>query len=587
MKRIFTFVAALLTTTVMMAQGWPNDYTGVMLQGFSWDSYSESNWVRMEQNADELSQYFNVIWVPNSAYAGSTSMNMGYHPVYWFDHRSAFGTEAELRSMINTFKGKNVGIIEDVVVNHRNGKSGWVDFPAETDKGVTYQITLADICNDDECATNGYKPTGAADTGVKWDGARDLDHTSANVQANVKAYLDFLKNDLGYAGFRYDLVKGYSANYVGQYNAAAQPVFSVGECWDGYAVITNWINGTKVGGVIQSAAFDFPMKYNMNSAFDSGTWSSLNNSSLAQNRDYCRYAVTFVDNHDTYKDGGAVKSRVEAANAYMLTMPGTPCVFLRHWVQMKTAIKRMIFVRKAAGISNVSTITEQSAQTNGYVLKVKGHNSSVLLLLGATEGVSTNGYKLAVEGDGYSIYVEQGLDITGLDNIKEEGGSFVPPAFCTPEEGKLYVFFEAPVNWSSTNIRCWCWNGSTNFTGGTWPGTSCTLVGTATNGNKVWKWTGSAVPDVMPTGIIFSSGGSPQTTDMSFINGGYYDIDGLKGDVITDVDGVTASDAEATRPVTVYTVDGRVIRKAPADEALKGLRPGLYVAGKKKVAVYE
>lgn len=36
---------------------------------------------------------------------------------------------------------------------------------------------------------------------------RDLDHSSENVQTIVKAYLDMLLNDFGYAGFRYDMVK--------------------------------------------------------------------------------------------------------------------------------------------------------------------------------------------------------------------------------------------------------------------------------------------------------------------------------------------------------------------------------------------
>ena len=32
---------------------------------------------------------------------------------------------------------------------------------------------------------------------------RDLDHNSTNVQTIVKAYLDMLLNDFGYAGFRH------------------------------------------------------------------------------------------------------------------------------------------------------------------------------------------------------------------------------------------------------------------------------------------------------------------------------------------------------------------------------------------------
>ena len=37
---------------------------------------------------------------------------------------------------------------------------------------------------------------------------------------------------------------------------------------------------------------------------------------------------------------------------------------------------------------------------------------------------------------------------------------------CTPEEGKMYAFFEVPSYWDTTNgIYCWCWNNSKNFTG--------------------------------------------------------------------------------------------------------------------------
>ena len=158
MKKLFTLVAAALSSLAMMAQGWPADYKGVMLQGFAWDSYAESQWPVLEEQADEISEFFNLIWVPNSAYAGSMSMNMGYHPVYWFKQDCAFGTEAQLRSMIKTYKAKNVGFMADVVINHRNGvgvDGSWVDFPAETYKGKTYQLGLADIGANDECAKNG------------------------------------------------------------------------------------------------------------------------------------------------------------------------------------------------------------------------------------------------------------------------------------------------------------------------------------------------------------------------------------------------------------------------------------------------
>lgn len=103
------------------AVGWPANYDGVMLQGFYWDSYTDTSWKSLTSQADELSKYFQLIWVPNCAEAEGGN-NMGYHPKYWFTHlNSSFGTESELRNMISTFKDKGTGFIADVVINHRIG----------------------------------------------------------------------------------------------------------------------------------------------------------------------------------------------------------------------------------------------------------------------------------------------------------------------------------------------------------------------------------------------------------------------------------------------------------------------------------
>ena len=42
MKKIYLTLIALLTSINMFAQGWPANYSGVMLQGFSWDAYDYS-----------------------------------------------------------------------------------------------------------------------------------------------------------------------------------------------------------------------------------------------------------------------------------------------------------------------------------------------------------------------------------------------------------------------------------------------------------------------------------------------------------------------------------------------------------------
>ena len=189
MRHFYTLLAALLLLPLSSkAQGWQPNYGGVMLQGFYWDSYDDTKWTTLERQADELSQYFSLIWIPQSGNCGN-HLSMGYDDLYWFNnYNSSFGTEAELRSMIAAFKAKGLGTIADVVINHRQTLSTWFDFPTEIYKGVTYQLTSTDIVADDdngataaEAAKKGVSLSANNDTGEGWNGMRDLDHASPNV----------------------------------------------------------------------------------------------------------------------------------------------------------------------------------------------------------------------------------------------------------------------------------------------------------------------------------------------------------------------------------------------------------------------
>ena len=401
MKKILSIMYVALLPLMMVAQGWPSSYGGVMLQGFYWDSFTDSKWTNLESQADELSEFFNLVWIPQSAYCtGYTSM--GYDPLYWFsNYNSSFGTKAELLSMINTFNSKGIGTIADVVINHRKSSSDWVTFPNEMYKGVTYRLQSTDICkNDDGGATldwatqNGKSLSDNYDTGEDWSGLRDLDHYSENVQTCVKAYLNMLLNDLGYAGFRYDMTRGYAASFTGMYNAYAVPTYSVGEYWDGnQSAVKSWIDGTKVNGVVQSAAFDFPFRYAVRDAANGSSWTNLMGSGkgLNQEANYRRYSVTFIENHDTqYRDASnpqdPISNNVEAANAYMLSMPGTPCVFLKHWQAYQESIKQMIYARQLAGVTNTSaTYTQASSSSSNYLVqRTSGSRGNLLAAMGST-----------------------------------------------------------------------------------------------------------------------------------------------------------------------------------------------------------
>ena len=87
MKKLTMTLLTLLTAIVTMAQGWPQNYGGVMLQGFYWDGYADSKWTVLEKQADDMSQYFDLIWIPQSGktseYYHTKRQTMGYDPCFW------------------------------------------------------------------------------------------------------------------------------------------------------------------------------------------------------------------------------------------------------------------------------------------------------------------------------------------------------------------------------------------------------------------------------------------------------------------------------------------------------------------------
>lgn len=428
MKKIYSTLVALLATANMFAQGWPANYSGVMLQGFSWDSYDYSQWTVLEKQADDMKGFIDLVWLPQSGKCIETTQVMGYKPYYYFNQNSSFGTEAELRSLIAKFKAAGIGAIADVVVNHRN-TDGWFTFPAETYNGVTYKMQPTDICkNDDGGATakqatkEGVSLSNNNDEGQDWDGCRDIDHKSANVQKIIKAYLKFLKEDIGYTGFRYDMVKGFSGTHVADYNDATGVKFSVGEYWDGNESIINWINKTNK----KSAAFDFQFRYNVRDAIgvkdnkivSSPNWSKLKSDyNLMHDPVYRQYAITFVENHDMQyrsKDEPLDPLRKDtlAANAYMLAMPGTPCVFQPHWRAYKQEIKSMIEARKLAGITNMSNYTNKMAQTTCFANETTGDKAKLIVVVGNNTKAYTPGtdYAQILEGYHYRYYLSKSAE---------------------------------------------------------------------------------------------------------------------------------------------------------------------------------
>ena len=679
MKKIVkTLLLALAMPLAAQAQGWPSSYDGVMLQGFYWDSFKDTRWVKLQKQAPDFNGYFSLVWLPQSGKTNG-SLSMGYDPYYFFNQNSSFGTAEELRSLIKTFRTNNIGAIADVVINHHQ-TNGWWSFPRETYGTETYQLQTTDIVANDDAHNAGYTTAAQAqrdgitlssnnDEGEDFSGMRDLDHKSANVQRIVKAYEHFLVNDLGYVGFRYDMVKGFDGSHVGNYNDAAGVNFSVGECWDNSGTITNWINATGK----RSAAFDFQFKYVVNNAANTGNWGNLGQRNpqgdmpLINNNAYRRYAVTFVENHDTQlrADGssnGPLQRDTLAANAYMLAMPGTPCVFYRHYQAYPDQIKAMIDARKAAGITNTSDYSPYRSTAAYYGCIVNGTKADLLVLVGsgysepaanrfvkilsgrhyayylspsaetpfadkpsgsyaqsfsttltavsATAGArlaytldgstptasspqAESGTRIAINRvEGSTVTLKVGLLIGGhVSNIVTRTYSFPAPeqvSFQTPPAGYTWnAYFIAPASWDvDTDVYAWAWTPTTsNYTpddNATWPGDNEHVyrIGRTANGRYIWQWCYYGTKTLAPKFIIFNNGqsgvGSNQTYDMTFTNGGWYDMTTTAANPALGIGHVTAPSA-SDAGADYYTLDGTRVSKP--------VQKGIYIHKGHKVIV--
>ena len=158
------------------------------------------------------------------------------------------------------------------------------------------------------------------------------------------------------------------------------------------------------------------------------------------------------------------------------------------------------------------------------------------------------------------------------------------PSFCVYNEGEVCAFFEAPSTWENT-VHCWAWTDDDNFTGGEWPGVACEYIGTADNGNKVWKWTWDGwkqnnTDATQPAKIIFNNDGQPQTGDLVFVQHGYYNEVGIQGEVITAIRTLSAEKTKGDGKV--YSIDGRLIRNA---SSTSHLAKGVYIVNGKKVII--
>ncbi len=448
--------------------GVPAECEDVMLQAFYWDSYNgnaantkygRTKWIDLLKDTAAINANFDLVWFPPSS--GPTGCGVGYSAKQYSSQDGDWGTKGKLQELIAALHAGNTKVLADIVLNHRGSGSSWCTFLTDNFGGSygSWTLTQKQICSNDECFTNknsncynaSSSDRGAYDTGDNFDGARDLDHTAEYVQNWAKAYTKWILNEIKYDGFRYDMTLGFHGKYVKMYNEEAKPYISVSELWSGIDRQKRHLNETDSNTMI----FDFQQKYLLREAIVKGSYGKLKkNTNSFRGQGLERYAVTFIDNHDTFDRGSAygdnqfsgsdltnatTKNQILQANAYILSMPGIPCVFWPHWYSYKEEINELIAVRKRAGIHSESKVLEEVSGQYKYSATVQGHHGKVVVRVGKYRSdVVPEGFELAVEGGDrgdYTVYIrmeEEGIEEVTGNGLQVTGEKFM-------EDGKLFI----------------------------------------------------------------------------------------------------------------------------------------------------
>ena len=438
----------------------------VMLQGFYWESYRHGNperfpdlgqkkWYEIvkDQAPAIRAGRFDLIWLPPPSFAGEISA--GYNPREYFNLNNTYGNLQQHRAMLESLLRNGVEPVADIVINHRDGVRGWADF--KNPDWDTWAITAGDeafLNPDSEVYNTPESQRGAAEespadyaghggTTYGYGSFRDLDHTNKTVRRDIIRYLLQLKS-LGYRGWRYDMVHGYHARWIALYNRATHPSFSVGEYdWAAHPEQRGWIWHTATTPddlTTSSNVFDFTTffmlkdnKGNYGALYGYGNGIGM----VGDNSDghpWKNRSVTFIKNHDTgyrtNEDGTPQQHhesedflndwQVEQGYAYILTHPGVPTVFWKHYFdwgdELKNKITALINARKVAGVHAGSVLhTQHNARQKGiYAALVKGRHGDIYVRIGGSDEdwqpfySNYHDYREYAHGSGWKVWVKVG-----------------------------------------------------------------------------------------------------------------------------------------------------------------------------------
>ena len=346
----------------------------VMMQTFYWDVPAGGTWYGGLES--KLSSWqaagITALWLPVISKGQSGPLSMGYDPYDYFDFgqydqhgtvETRFGSATELTSLLSNAKAQGFKLIADIVLNHNSG--GNSQFNPQTNSNTWTLFNPASGKFNRTYADFHPNTAHAADAAV-FASFPDLCHDVQNVKDWLWLRPDgvgkYYKNTLGFDGWRFDFVTGYAPTVVKEWNAAVGGSISIGEKnWDSSIKdLNDWCTAANSG------AFDFPLYFALDAAFDGDNMVTLGDKGLITVNSAGAY--TFVANHDTDEISAANKLK---AYAYILTAEGTPFIFYKDYEMLldKAKLNTLIEIKKTLAAGSTTKLFAGKSQ---YIFRRNG-----------------------------------------------------------------------------------------------------------------------------------------------------------------------------------------------------------------------
>eukprot|EP00921_Rhytidocystis_pertsovi_P020825 GHVQ01033188.1.p1 GENE.GHVQ01033188.1~~GHVQ01033188.1.p1 ORF type:complete len:852 (-),score=66.74 GHVQ01033188.1:255-2810(-) len=391
--------------------------THILLQTFNWNSaFNPNGWHKILMSKVNKMAECNI----TMAWLGPPSESVsaqGYMPTRWYNMTSCYGTSDELLALNRCLRDIGITPMVDLVINHRCGtkqdsKGQWTIY--EDPPWESWAIVSNNL--------QGYEGRGAQDSGEQSECAPDIDHENSKVREDVKEWISWMFKEIGFGAVRIDMAPGYNVRHQVDYIKHLGCPFAVGEYWNGNAAVLQNYAG---GGQNVIGVYDFALYYTLRHAVESGDFGALNDNGKINGflgRDPQK-AVTFIDNHDTEhldfvgKFAGGNCEAVLRGYAFLLTHPGTPCLYWNHWAdygdKSYQQIKDLCNLRKQQRIHSGSGVHIAKSEHGLYAAFVSSDRhcgyggGSLAVKIGSHDWhPGGGGWQTAAYGDQYCVWIK-------------------------------------------------------------------------------------------------------------------------------------------------------------------------------------